>query len=493
MFPKLSQAISFPARPRYKPQQGNRDQGSSNSSMTETTDNIAHPSPDRTENAKFLNGPIMSHIIRMTLTASFGLVAVFSVDFIDLFFLSQLDDKNIQAALGFTGTLLFATISFGIGLSIASSAVVSRAAGEQDREKAHRLTVNSLIFAASAAAAIGIILYLLIEPLLILLGAKGDVLALSVSYLEILVPTMPLFALSISSAACLRAHGDALRAMYVTIAGGLVNAAFDPVLIFWFELGMDGAALSTAIARVAMMVIGFWGLFHIHKIRAPIRLAALRRDLRAFMRVAVPSVLTNIATPVGNGYVTYAIASFGDPAVAAWGIIARIVPLAFCVTFALSGAVGPIIGQNLGGRKYQRVRRTLIDAVKFNSIYALIIWAILAIAAPWITQIMQAKPETADLVIFFCRWLTPGFGMIGYLFVANATFNNVDHAHYSSWLNWGRATLGTIPFVHAGAYIAGAHGLLAGQIIGGALIAILGIWLSFRTVHQISPKQALAR
>jgi putative MATE family efflux protein len=444
------------------------------------------PRAKRKNNAKFLNGSIMSHIIRMTLTSAFGLVAVFSVDFIDLFFLSQLEDKDIQAALGFTGTLLFATISFGIGLSIASSAVVSKAAGARDVEKSHRLTVNSLIYSAAAAAITGLILFLLIEPLLILLGAKGHVLDLSVEYLQILVPTMPLFALSISSAACLRSHSDAVQAMYVTVAGGLVNAAFDPLLIFWFEMGMNGAALSTAIARVAMMLIGFYGIFHIHKIRYRPNIKALKEDFKPYITIAIPGVLTNLATPVGNGYVTYAIASYGNPAVAAWGIIARIVPLAFCAIFALSGAVGPIIGQNLGGRKFDRVRQTLTDALKFNTIYTLIIWAILALAATSITSIMQVKEETGELVIFFCRWLTPGFGMIGFLFVANAAFNNLGRAHYSSWLNWSRATIGTIPFVHAGAYIAGVKGLLAGQIIGGALIGLFSVWLSQRAIKTVT-------
>lgn len=441
------------------------------------------------DNAKFLKGSIMAHIVRMTLTSAFGLVAVFSVDFIDLFFLSQLDDKDIQAALGFTGTLLFATISFGIGLSIASSAIVARAAGERDIEKSHRLTVNSLIYAGAAAAIIGVVLFFLIEPLLVLLGAKGHVLELSISYLQILVPTMPLFALSISSAACLRSHSDAIQAMYVTVAGGVVNAAFDPLLIFWFEMGMDGAALSTAIARVAMMVIGLYGIFHIHKIRHRPSTTALREDLKPYLRIAIPGVLTNLATPVGNGYVTYAIASFGNPAVAAWAIIARIVPLAFCAIFALSGAVGPIIGQNLGGGKFKRVRQTLLDALKFNTIYTLIIWALLAVLATTITSIMQVSRETEELVVFFCRWLTPGFGMIGFLFVANATFNNLGRAHYSSWLNWSRATLGTIPFVHAGAIIGGAEGLIAGQIIGGALIGLFSIWLSLRAIDTVTQSQ----
>lgn len=435
--------------------------------------------------AKYLTGSTMSHVINMTFTSALGLIAVFSVDFVDLFFLSQLEDRAIQAALGFTGTILFTTVSVGIGFSIATSATVSRAAGERDAEKTNRLTINSLIYTAITATIMAIILFLSVPALLELLGAKNHVLQLSIEYLYILVPTMPLFALSISSAACLRALGDPVQAVYVTLSGAFVNAALDPLLIFTFDMGMNGAAIASAAARVTMMLIGLYGLLVIHKTLTKPNLTHLKHDFRGFRRIAIPAILTNLATPIGNGYVTYAAAPFGNSVIAAWAIITRLVPVAFAAVFALSGAVGPIMGQNLGGKQYGRVKQTLMDAITFNTVYLLIIWAILAISAPFICDIMQLDGEAAELVTFFCYWLTPIFGMIGYLFIANAAFNNLDKAHYSTWLNWGRATLGTVPFILVGIYFFGTYGLFAGHIIGGAITAFIGIYICHRLISNL--------
>ena len=469
-------------------EQSSRDKDKKNIANSEPSANN-NPSANKERKAKFLSGSIMSHIITMTLTSAVGLIAIFSVDFVDFFFLSQLEDTTIQAALGFTGTLLFATTSVGIGFAIASSATVARAVGEENFEKANRLVIHSLIYTGVVSAIIGLVLFFNLTNILSLLGAKEQVLVHAKSYLQILVPTMPILAVSMASGACLRALGDPVQALYIYVGGALINAVLDPLMIFTFNLGMDGAAMASAIARLGMFCFSLFGLLIAHKIRTKPNLDKLKQDLKPFSIIAFPAILTNIASPIGNGYVTYALAPFGNSAVAAWAIIARILPLTFAGIFSLSGAVGPIIGQNLGGKRYDRVQRTLYDAIKFNTIYVLIAWGALALLAPTICNIMELKGEAANYVLFYCYWLIPGFGMIGYMFTANAAFNNLSKAHYSTILNWTRATLGTIPFVIIGTYYFGIYGLFSGQIIGGALTALLSLFICQRLIKRLQPNE----
>lgn len=469
-------------------EQSSRDKDKKNIANSEPSANNS-PSANKERKAKFLSGSIMSHIITMTLTSAVGLIAIFSVDFVDFFFLSQLEDTAIQAALGFTGTVLFATTSVGIGFAIASSATVARAVGEENFEKANRLVIHSLIYTGVVSAIIGLVLFFNLTSILSLLGAKEQVLVHARSYLQILVPTMPILAVSMASGACLRALGDPIQALYIYVGGALINAVLDPLMIFTLNLGMDGAAMASAIARLGMFCFSLFGLLIVHKIRTNPNLDKLKQDLKPFSIIAFPAILTNIASPIGNGYVTYALAPFGNSAVAAWAIIARILPLTFAGIFSLSGAVGPIIGQNLGGKRYDRVQRTLYDAIKFNTIYVLIAWGALALLAPTICNIMELKGEAANYVLFYCYWLIPGFGMIGYMFTANAAFNNLSKAHYSTILNWTRATLGTIPFVIIGTYYFGIYGLFSGQIIGGALTALLSLFICQRLIKRLQPNE----
>src|SRR5690606_192171 len=149
-----------------------------------------------------------------------------------------------------------------------------------------------------------------------------------------------------------RGVGDARRAMYVTLSGGVATAILDPILIFGFDLGLTGAAIATVGSRLLLTIFGLYGAWHVHRL---VRLPAFRRmlaDARPFLAIGIPAVLTQLATPVGNAYVTHSMAYFGDDAVAGWAIIGRLVPVAFGTIFALSGAVGPIMGQNFGARRH---------------------------------------------------------------------------------------------------------------------------------------------
>jgi len=82
--------------------------------------------------AKFVEGNLFRHITVMSLTASVGLMAIFAVDLMNMVFISWLKDEEITAAVGYAGAILFFTTAFGIGLSIAVSALVARAVGMRD-------------------------------------------------------------------------------------------------------------------------------------------------------------------------------------------------------------------------------------------------------------------------------------------------------------------------------------------------------------------------
>jgi hypothetical protein len=93
--------------------------------------------------------------------------------------------------------------------------------------------------------------------------------------------------------------------------------------------------------------------------------------------------------------------------------------------------------------------------------------------------------EAAALAAFYALWLTGLFVFNGALFVANAAFNNLGFPTLSMVFNWGRATLGTMPFVWAGAALAGAEGVLTGQALGGVVFGIAAVIVAFRVIGRL--------
>lgn len=435
--------------------------------------------------AKFVVGSLLRHILVMSGAGGVGLGAIFLSDLANIAFLSLLDDQAVLAAVGYASSILFLMIGTGIGLSIASTTLVSRALGEGRRLRACRFSVNAHIANFVAGLAAAALIYFAIPWFLTLFGATGRTHDLAARYLYILVPSIPVLTLAMTSAAVLRSIGDARRAMNITLYGAIINTILDPIFIIVMGLGIEGAAWATVIARIVFMLVGLYGVIGVHGLVARPRLPALLVDIPAMASIAVPAILTNVATPVSNAYVTAAIATHGDDAVAGWAIIGRILPVAFGTIYALSSSIGPIIGQNYGAREGDRVRQAFRLALAVNGAFTLAAWIVLALLSAHLVRLFGATGDAAALINLFNYWLAPLFAFMGALFVANAVFNTLDFPHYATLLNWGRATLGTIPVVHLGSSLAGAEGALAGHMVGGILFGCLSVWLCRHLIEKL--------
>jgi putative MATE family efflux protein len=435
---------------------------------------------------KFTSGSILRHILVMTGASAVGLMAIFVGELANILFLSRLADVEVVAAVGYGSSVLFFATSVGIGLAIAATAVVSPALGEGALVRARRLTVSAHLLTAIVAAVFALLLWLLVPPILTTLGATGRTHTLAVQYLRLILPSLPALALGMTSGAILRSVGDARRSMFVTLSGAVVNVLLDPLFIFTFGLGMVGAAIATDIGRLVMAAVGIHAVTRVHNLMGRPKLRPMLSDAKLLAVVAIPAVLANVATPVGNAFVVRAVAEFGDAAVAGMAIISRVNPVAFGAIFALSGAVGPIIGQNRGARLPDRMRATVTNSLVVTAAFTLFAWVALVLLQEPLVRGFNATGETAALIRLFCRWVAPLFVFLGWLFVANACFNTLGRPQYSTAFNWGRATLGTVPFVSAGAYWWGAAGALVGQMVGGIAFGLLAVWVCYKVIGEAS-------
>ncbi|WP_373282379.1 MATE family efflux transporter [Pseudovibrio denitrificans] len=303
---------------------------------------------------------------------------------------------------------------------------------------------------------------------------------------------MPLLVGAMVLSALLRSVGDARGAMFVTLSSGFVTAVLDPILIFGFDMGITGAAVASVISRAVMVGVGFYILIVKHNMIGKPEISEAVSDTVDLFKVATPAMLTNIATPAGNAWIIAEMAQFGDGAVAGFAIVGRIIPVAFGALFALSGAVGPIIGQNFGALKFDRLSKIVKDSLLLIVVYTLAAWALLFMLQEPLVEFFNAEGDSASLVFFFCTFAAAGFLFNAALFVTNAVFNNLGFPIYSMLFNWGRATLGTIPFTIAGAYFYQANGVLAGQAIGGVVFAFLAQYVCWRTIEKIRREKLAA-
>jgi putative MATE family efflux protein len=435
---------------------------------------------------RFTTGSTMRHVMVMTFTGMAGLSFMFLVDFVTLFYVSLLGDNSMTAGVGFAWALQFFTISGGIGLAIAAAALVSRAIGAREREKARAYTSSAIIVTLVLLASVAIIVLIFRKSLLTLIGAEGDAAIVAARFLLISLPSLPFVGLAMITSSVLRAEGDAKRSMYVTMTGGAAAMVLDPLLIFGFGLGVDGAATAMVISRTISGVAGLYYIIRVHDLSARPSRAAILAFLSPFFAIAGPAIATQMSTPAGNLLLTWWVSDYGDSAVAGWTVVSRLTVLAFGGIFVLSGAIGGIIGQNYGARLADRVGDAYRDSLVFAVIYVCTIWVMLVVSAEYIVAAFGVTGTGASVIIAFCYIGAGGFALNGALFVANAAFNNLGKPLWSTGFNWSRDAI-AIPammFLIPASY--GAPAVVYAQAAAAVIVGAAATLLGWRISHNVT-------
>ncbi len=438
--------------------------------------------------AVFTQGPILRHILVMTSASALGMLSLFTVDLLDMYFLSLLGEPEIVAAVGFSSALMFLLFSSCIGMQIGMGALVARAEGARQRELAGRYCSNVWIFSFSIIFTGVIVVYAFLSDLLAFLGAEGKTLEYALAYSHIMLPSLLMVSISMCAGAAIRAIGDPKRSMLMPLSGGLMNAALDPLFIFGFGWGVEGAAWASFLSRMLVLGLGLYFVVIHHRLPAPTNIKAFKEDFPKIASIALPAMMTNIMTPIGGAFVLKLVAVYGAAAVAAYAVLGRIVPVAFGAMFSLSSAIGPIIGQNVGARQYARVKEAMVKALQAIVIYVLLIWVVLYACQGLIVSAFNIQDEGVLVFHTYCTYIVGFFCFAAMLFISNAAFNNLNRAHWSMGLNFCRTFLGTIPFSYVLSEHFGLIGLMFGDISGGVIFGCVAFVMAMFVVKQLEKK-----
>lgn len=265
----------------------------------------------------------------------------------------------------------------------------------------------------------------------------------------------------------------------------------DPILIFGFGWDLTGTAIASVTARLVIAVMALrpitakYGGFN-----WPMPGQVLA-DIGPVWAITVPAILTQVAMPVGQAFVTRATSAYGEAAVAGMAIAGRPTPVAFGDIFALTTAIGPIVGQNFGAGRMDRVKRSFWDALIFTGLVIGLVSTLLFVLRAPIADAFKAEGLTRDLVYLFCGPLALLWFFNGMVFDGNAVCNNLGRPFWSTVVNWGRHTVGTIPLALWMGGICGAQGVLIGQALGGVVFGFAAAWLALLAIRSpVLPTQS---
>ena len=286
--------------------------------------------------------------------------------------------------------------------------------------------------------------------------------------------------------AVFRAFGSGTVSALLMVLAAVINIALNPLLIFGWGpipgLGTEGAAISSAIGRGTAAMIGIIYALRCGYLDFTVGLFDdLRNSLGQLLRVSVPAALSNAINPAGMVFVTAAVATLGDAAVAGFGAATRVQSVALVPLLALSAGIGPVIGQNWGAGAKDRARTALRQSWLVCLGYGLLLGTSLFLFAEPIALAIASGPEAAEFTrqyLALVGWSLFGYGV---LVTANAAMNARSKAVYSMSLSLSRIFVVFLPLAWVGVWLFGYTGILVAAIAAN-LFATFGSLVAAHSV-----------
>jgi putative MATE family efflux protein len=301
-------------------------------------------------------------LVRMSAPAMVGLIVQAFYNLTDTIFVGRGVGSLAIAGIAISFPVQILIMAFAQTFGIGSASIVSRSLGAGRPERAQRTLGNLFSIVILSSAVIAVFGSLSLDPLLRLFGATDTILPYGQDYLRVILLGTPFFMFAMATNAVVRAEGNARVAMGTMIIAGLLNIVLDPLFIYGFRMGIRGAALATVLAQATTVVyLVYYFVGGRSSLRT--RLADLRLE-RAIVwesfAVGIGSGLRNAAGSFTTIILNNTLAAYGgDTAIAAFGVINRLIMFLFLPMFGVVQGMMPIVGFNYGARQLDRARQAV--------------------------------------------------------------------------------------------------------------------------------------
>jgi len=350
----------------------------------------------------------------MIITDSFWAVGLT----VDMIWVGKLGAASI-AGVGVAGIVVMVAWAAMWGLSAGTRAMVARFVGADDARSANHVAMQAFVISGIYAMIVTVIGIVFAEPVLRLMGVEADVVTEGTAYLRIQFVGLVAMSFWVTGEAIMRASGDAVTPMKVSIVAVVVHLVLDPFLVlgWWIfpRLGVSGAAIANLISYSLGMALTLWVLFT--------GWSRLRLTLRGFhldpniiwriVKIGIPASIMGIQRTFGQIVLIWIIAPFGTVAVAAHAIAQRIEMFLFLPGWAVGMAAGVLVGQNLGAKQPERASRSGWLAVAVVEGFILVCVVAILLWAENIIRIFSTEPGLIEIASTFIRIGAAGYLMMG--------------------------------------------------------------------------------
>ena len=362
----------------------------------------------------FLGNPSKA-LWTMALPIIAGMMVQTLFNVVDIMFIGWLGAEEVTA-VAFVSPLFFIIIGLTVGLGAGVTASIAQFIGQKDKKNADNCAEHTILLGLVITLVLSFLGIVFAEELLVLLGASGNILDISYTYLKVLLYGIGLAVFSLFFRAILAGEGETKIPMFIGLIGTLLNLILDPIFIFVLEYGVKGAALATVISQAVMVISYLFIIFVRKSTYITFNISDFKYSssiINTIFKIGIPSSISMLIISFGQVVMNRILINYSVEAVAAYQIVSRIDMLLFMPILGIAISLTTIVGMFFGAKEYEK----LVSIVKYGisrAIYiTLLSVAILFILADRILPLFSDDPEVLNIGITYLRIIILAYPAVG--------------------------------------------------------------------------------
>lgn len=411
-----------------------------------------------------------------TLPAMVGTVVMSVYNIVDRIFIGQGVGPLAISGLALTFPFMIVLMAFGMLIGAGSASRISITLGENNKEKAEKILGNAVTLTFIISGTVVLFAMLFMDNLLYLFGGTTNTIQYAHDYMKIIIPGGVLTALYFGLNNIMRASGHPRKAMFNILLGAVCNIILDPIFIFVFHWGIEGAAIATVISYLVGTING---VTHFMLKSTPLRFHLKNFKLEKEIIKSIISIgLSPFSMQIGTSLVVILINSTllkygGDLAIGAYGIINSVNMLVVMFIIGLNQGSQPIIGFNYGAKNYDRVFKTLRYAAIVGTGLTTLGFLIGTFLPHQVVSLFTRDESLQQVATVAQRISVMMFPIIGFQIVVSNFFQSIGNAKIAIVLSLTRQFIFLIPAIFLLPPIFGLNGAWAVMPVSDGLSAIV--------------------
>lgn len=434
--------------------------------------------------------PVQKLICKLAFPCIISMLVTSFYNMADTFFVGMLNNTSATGAVGVVFSLMAIIQAVGFFFGHGSGNYISRELGKRNCEEASVMAATGFFSSLIVGSLICLLGQVFLDKLAYLLGSTDTILPYTRDYMRVILIGAPWMTGSLVLNNQLRYQGNALYAMIGIVSGAVLNIGLDPLLIFTFDLGVAGAGWATIISQFVSFCILLLGCCHGSSIR--IRFRKFQCKWFYYKRIiqgGLPSLARQCLASFAAICLNRAAGDFHDAAVAAMGIVQRIMMFGASTMIGFGQGFQPVCGFNFGAGLYQRVRQGFWFCVKLSAVFLAVVSALMFVFAPNIISWFQNNPEVIRCGALALRFQCISFPAQSWIVMSNMMEQSIGRTASATFLSAARQGIFFIPILFLLNHLLELTGVQAAQAVSDFLTLACAIPIHVYVLKTMEPRK----